>query len=83
MGFADTGDDTELENEDYYFTLDKFFKKAFTLLNKRYKKKKKKKSKDKTLYMINDEDLFDFILDKNYHDNNMDIFLHNNLSIKY
>jgi len=29
MAYTDTGDDTELEDEPYYFTLNKFFNKVF------------------------------------------------------
>lgn len=77
MAYVDMGDDIELEDEPYYFILEKFFNKVFVLLNKRYKKRKK--PKDKSLLVIDEEDLFDFILDKNFYYNNIEIFISNNL----
>jgi hypothetical protein len=46
MGFVTQSDDMDLEDEPYYFSLEKFFNKVFVLLNKRYKKRRKIKNKE-------------------------------------
>lgn len=73
MAYADTGDDAELENEGYYFTMDKFLKKVFTLLDKI--SKRKLDVKEQSLLIIDSEDLFDFILDQTFYSNNVDIYI--------
>jgi len=73
MAYVDIGDDTDIDDEPYYFTLEKYFQKAFTLLNRILKKREKRK--DKSLFIIDSEELFDFIVDKNFNDNNINLYL--------
>jgi hypothetical protein len=73
MAYAAPGDDAELENEAYYFTMDKFLKKVFSLLDKI--SKRKLEIKDQSLLIIDSEDLFDFVLDQTFYSNNVDLYI--------
>jgi hypothetical protein len=55
--------------------LDKYLKKAFSLLNKKLKRRQFAKNKSKLI--IDNDDLFNFIYDKNFYYNNINLFMNN------
>lgn len=68
-------DDTERETMNMGYNLTKFLNRAFSILNKRLKKRVE--FKDKSILLLNRNDLFYFILDKNFSYNNINLFAEN------